>query len=34
MMREHEKGWVGPPRKWGMGEVYQNDQGNELNPMG
>jgi hypothetical protein len=34
MTREHEKGRVGPHRKWVMGEVYHNDQGDELNPMG
>ena len=34
MMREHEKGRVGPHRKWVMGEVYHNNQGDELNPMG
>ena len=34
MKREHEKGWVGPHKKWVMGEVYHNDQDNELNPMG
>jgi hypothetical protein len=28
------KGAVGPHKKWGMGEVYHNDQGDELNPMG
>jgi hypothetical protein len=33
MIREHEKGWVGPHKKWFMGEVYHNDQGDELNPM-
>jgi hypothetical protein len=34
MTREREKGWVGPHRKWVMGEVYHNDQGDEVNPMG
>jgi hypothetical protein len=34
MMREHEKGQVGPHGKWVMGEVYHKDQGDELNPMG
>jgi hypothetical protein len=30
----HKKGRVGSPRQWVMGELYHNDQGNELNPMG
>jgi hypothetical protein len=34
MTREHEKGWVGPHRKWVMGEVYHKNQGDEVNPMG
>jgi hypothetical protein len=34
MMKEHEKGQVGPHKKWVMGEVYYNNQGNELNPVG
>jgi hypothetical protein len=34
MKREHEKGRVGPHIKWVMGEVYHNDHGEELNPMG
>jgi hypothetical protein len=34
MKRENDKGWVGPHKKWVMGEVYHNDQGDEGNPMG
>jgi hypothetical protein len=34
MKNENEKGRVGPHRNWAMGEVYQNDQGDEGNPMG
>jgi hypothetical protein len=34
MTREHGKGWVGRHRKWVMGEVYHDDQGDKLNPMG
>jgi hypothetical protein len=31
---DNEKGWVEQHRKWVMGEVYHDDQGNEGNPMG
>jgi hypothetical protein len=34
MKGENEKGWVGPHRKWVMGEGYHDDQGDEGNPMG
>jgi hypothetical protein len=28
------RGWVGPHKKWVMGEGYHDDQGEEGNPMG
>jgi hypothetical protein len=34
MKRENENGRVGPHRKWVMGEVYHDDQGDEGNPKG
>jgi hypothetical protein len=34
MKRENGKGWVGPNKKWVMGEGYHDDHGDEGNPVG